>query len=207
MRLRAGAQKIAALVLLVCLTGCTGGQDAQTAAQALREAYQTLEAFAAAAEVTADYGTRAYQYTAQFSGDESEGEMTVLTPESIAGTGAAWADGQLSLEYDGVSLETGELSPDGLSPADAMPAVLAACQGGAVVECGWQSLDGAEEECLYLLLENPNQAGGESRVALWAEPEHWNLRRAEIFWEQRRVIALVFSDFTWSGDAPGEADS
>ncbi len=197
MRLQDGARRMTALALLLLLTGCSGAQRAQEAAQALREVYAAQEYCSATAEVTADYGARAYQYTAQFAGNETAGEMTVLAPASIAGTGAAWAEGQLWLEYEGISLETGALSPDGLSPADVMPALLAACRSALVAECAWQRAGGGEEDCLYLLLEPVAETGSLTRIAVWADAEDYALRRAELYQENRRVLALVFSEFVW----------
>ena len=146
------------------------------------------------AEVTADYGDRAYQYTVSCRGTAEEGSLTVIAPDSIAGTGTEWKDGQTRLDYDGISLETGPLSPDGLSPADALPVILSACQSGAILESGWTSW-GETEHCLYLLIQNPNTASQESKVALWADPETGSLLQAEILWEEHRVISFSFSEF------------
>ena len=114
--------------------------------------------------------------------------------DSIAGTGTEWKDGQTRLDYDGISLETGPLSPDGLSPADALPVILSACQSGAILESGWTSW-GETEHCLYLLIQNPNTASQESKVALWADPETGSLLQAEILWEEHRVISFSFTEF------------
>lgn len=194
MRLRKGALMILSLALL--LTGC-GAREASPdeEALALRTAYLSMTSFQATAEITADYGDRAYQYTAQCEGNAREGSLTVTAPESIAGTGTAWKDGETALDYEGISLETGQLSPDGLSPADALPVILAACQSGAIVESGWTAW-GEAENCLYLLVQNPNTDAEESRVAVWADPETGALLQAEILWEENRVIAFAFSQFT-----------
>ncbi|MCD8382823.1 MAG: hypothetical protein LUC30_07915 [Clostridiales bacterium] len=194
MRHNRGALMILPIVLL--LSGCgLLGQSTEAKAQALRAAYQAMAGFRAEAEITADYGDRAYAYTVTLSGDADEGTMTVTAPASIAGTGAAWSGGSASLEYEGISLETGPLSPDGLSPADAMPVILAACQSGSVVESGSPAW-GEDGESLYLLLQNPKTADGESRVAVWADPETYALRQADILWEENRVISVTFSSFT-----------
>ncbi|MGM9536822.1 MAG: hypothetical protein ACI3VN_00650 [Candidatus Onthomonas sp.] len=190
MRLRKGVLMTLSLALL--LSGCGPGEaKPEQEALKLRETYQNLTGFQAQAEVTADYGDRAYQYTIQCSGNAQVGSLTVIAPESIAGAGTAWADGKTSLDYEGISLETGQLSPDGLSPADALPVLLTACASGAVVESGWT--DWEEERCLYLLIQNPNAQ--ESQIALWANPETWALCQAEIRWEEQRVISFTFTDF------------
>ncbi|MCC8182101.1 MAG: hypothetical protein LIO45_03860 [Clostridiales bacterium] len=194
MRHSKGALMILPIVLL--LSGCgLLGQSTEAKAEELRTVYQTMISFQASAEIIADYGDRAYQYTVTLSGNASAGTMTVTSPESIAGTGTAWSDGSASLEYAGISLETGVLSPDGLSPADAMPVILAACQYGSVLESGRPAW-GEDGESLYLLLQNPKTADEESQVAIWADPETYALRHADILWGDDRVISVTFTDFT-----------
>jgi outer membrane lipoprotein-sorting protein len=182
------------LTLALLLTGCAGRQGSDKGAQQLRSHYQDMPAIQAQAEVSADYGDRAYQYTVTVQGSEEEGSLTVTAPESIAGTGTAWKDGQTVLDYDGISLETGQLSPDGLSPADAMPVILAACRSGAVAESGWTDW-GEGERCLYLLTQNPKSPEKDSTVALWVDPDTGRLLYAEILWQGKRVISFTFTDF------------
>lgn len=184
------------ILSLSLLTSCSfgGGVSAEEQALTLREIWLDMESFQAAADVTADYGDRAYQYQVTCSGNAEAGELLVVSPEAIAGTGTAWADGETVLEYDGVSLETGQLSPDGLSPADALPVILAACQSGAILEAGWEDW-GEEQQCLYLLTENPKTNAEESRIALWADPNSGALYQAEILWAGERVIQITFIDF------------
>ena len=192
MRLYKGVLMTLSLALL--LSGCGIGEaKPEQEALRLRETYQNLTGFQAQAEVTADYGDRAYQYTVRCAGNAQAGSLTVIAPESIAGAGAAWEDGKTALEYEGISLETGQLSPDGLSPADALPVILSACANGALTESGWADW-GEGEQSLYLLLQNP--AAQESQIAIWAAPETWALRQAEIRWEEQRVISFTFTDFT-----------
>ena len=153
-----------------------------------------MSSIQASGRITADYGERIYQYDITCTGNAEAGELTVVSPEAISGTGTAWAEGETLLEYEGVSLETGPLSPDGLSPADALPVILSACQSGVILESG---LEGGEDEeqILYLLTENPRTNAEESRVALWADPTDGRLLKAEIYWAGERVICLSFTDF------------
>ncbi len=203
MRLGDGARKTISLALLLCLTGCAAGeQKPDQAALNLRSAYLSMTNMQATAEVTADYGDRAYQYTVYCEGTAEAGALTVTAPDAIVGTGTEWKDGKTVLDYDGITLETGQLSPDGLSPADAMPVILSACQSGAIVESGWTSW-GEQEHCLYLLTQNPNTQSLESKVALWADAETGHLLQAEILWEENRVISFTFTDFNLE-TAPSE---
>lgn len=183
------------LALALLLTGCGAGETApEEAALALREAYHSLTSFQAQAQVVADYGQRAYQYMVACDGNATEGSLTVLEPESIAGAGTRWADGETVLDYEELTLETGQLSPDGLSPADALPVLLNACGSAELLESGWTDW-GEEGQSLYLLLQNPEEQ--ESTIALWADPETFALRQAELYWEAERIISFTFTDFTY----------
>lgn len=193
--MRRGKGVLMTMALALLLTGCGAGRTGpeETAAQ-FREVYRQQIPLTATAQVTADYGDRAYQYTVQCQGTSQTGRLTVVAPESIAGAGTRWEAGQTCLDYEELTLETGQLSPDGLSPADALPAILTSCAEGALLESGWAEGDGAEDD-LYLLLQNP--AAQESTVALWADPETYVLSQAQILWEEQQVIQFVFTDFQW----------
>lgn len=121
------------------------------------------------------------------------GAMTVTEPENIAGTVLTWTDGETELEYDGAELDTGALSGSGLSPADAMPAVLKACKSGAAVDCCSDTLD--EQEVLYATLDPGNQDG--CQIFCWFQPESYALSRAEIAQDGQVVITLSFTEFSF----------
>lgn len=198
MRLRKGVLMI--LPFLLLLSGCGVGEgNPDQAAIGLQETYRQLTAFQAQAQVTADYGDRAYQYTVLCQGNAQTGGLTVTEPESIAGAGTRWENGQTCLDYEELTLETGQLSPDGLSPADALPVLLDTCANGALLESGWVDW-GEAERCLYLLLQNPNAQ--KSTAALWADPETGAIYQAEMLWEEQRVIQFVFSEFVLETEQP-----
>ena len=176
------------------LTGCAGkGESSAGQMQAIQTAYGKLEGFTAQAEVTADYGQRVYGYSVDIKGDLTSGTMTVTEPENIAGTVLTWTDGKTELEYDGAVLDTGALSKSGLSPADAMPAVLTACRNGTVVDCCPDTLE--EQSVLYATLDAGNQDG--NQVACWFQPESYALSRAEVLQDGQVVITLSFTEFSF----------
>ena len=115
------------------LTGCTGGgSSARSKLEAAQSVYRTMSGCTAQAEITADYGQRVYGYTVDLTVQGGSGVMTVKQPENLAGTVLTWSDGETQLAFDGTELDTGTLSDSGLSPADAMPTILTACQGGEI---------------------------------------------------------------------------
>ena len=155
MRLKLGALMI---TLLLELSACGEGSESAGLDARFRQYYAALTSFTARAQVTADYGERVYQYELAMSGDLTQGSLEVLSPENIAGAGFSWAEGGGSMSYEGVSLETGALSEDGLSPADAMPMILETLATGRQISTGEQKLDG--EDTIYLELANPAYPGG-----------------------------------------------
>lgn len=179
------------LILSAALAGCAGPSSADAARQ-FQARYGADTVIRTRAEVTADYGERSYTYQVEAEGSRTEGRLTVTAPEAIAGTGTAWQDGRTALDFEGISLETGPLSPDGLSPADGIPALLTALETGAVAEQGWTDW-GEARHCLYLLLENP--AAGDSRIAVWGDPETGAVYHAEMLWREKRVLSFTFSDY------------
>ncbi|MBQ3090188.1 MAG: hypothetical protein IJD21_06500 [Oscillospiraceae bacterium] len=184
------------ITAMILLSGCSlGGSSVDELTDTFRDKWDRLEQQQSKVAILADYGDRAYRYEALTEGNEDTGRLTVTAPENIAGTGTAWQDGQTLLEYDGIWLETGTLSPDGLSPADSLSVIFDACRRGVVVEQGLT--DWAEEEqALYLLTENPRTNAEESRIALWSDPETGCLHQAEIYWGGERVIHITFSEMS-----------
>ena len=112
MRLRLGALM---MTLLLGLTACAGGQSASGLDAKYRSYYAALTGFSGRCTVTADYGTKVYEYELALAGDLTQGEAEVTAPENIAGVRFQWEDEDGALVYDGVTLETGELSPDNRS--------------------------------------------------------------------------------------------
>jgi len=185
-------------LLLLLLSGCGGGNETVSQDARLRQNYAGLTSFTGVARVTADYGDKVYQYDISVSGDLSSGTLEVLSPETIAGTGFSWSDGGGVMTYEEVSLETGTLSPDGLSPADAMPLVLNTLATGKQLAAGEETIDG--EKTLFLELANASYQEETSTVCVWLAQESGALRRAEITWEGNTVITYSFTEFSYTFD-------
>ena len=129
-------------LLLAACGGGSGGRGDEELALDIRAEYLGMAACAATAEITADYGQRVYEFTLDLQYTKGgETVLTVTAPEDIAGVTARLKDGAATLEYDGASLETGELDGQGLSPVSALPALLNAVQTGFIAEVGREDLD------------------------------------------------------------------
>lgn len=181
------------ILLLFVLTGC---KAAESPHERYRRDYRDLTAYSGEAEVTADYGDKVYQYQITLSGDDRGGEVQVTQPESIAGTGCRWKKGNCTATYEDITIATGHISGDGLSPADAMPVLLEALGSGREIAAEEQKLDG--KEVLFLELANPNHPEEVSRVQVWLDKANGALCRGEILWQDRTVITVDFDTFSYT---------
>ena len=157
----------------------------------------------AQAEITADYGQRVYGYTVDLTVQGGSGVMTVKEPENLAGTVLTWSDGETKLAFDGTELDTGALSDSGLSPADAMPTILTACQGGEIVDCCMEEQEGAQ--VLHGTLDLDGDQGGQ--IQCWFQPDSYGLLRAELSQDGVTVVTMQFSDFSFTFPEGGVEDS
>ena len=184
------------ILLLALLCACGGGNADNDLVLSLREGFQKMDAWSGEMELTADYGQRVYAYSVSFTGDREEGTtLTITAPEEAAGITAVAKEGQTWLDYDGVRLETGPLDPQGLSPMDALPALLTELETGTVAEVGTET-DG-DLSLLRLTLRDPEVTPGTGReTVLWFDKAQKTLLRAELRNDGATVVSCVFSSFT-----------
>ena len=186
------------------LTGCTGGgSSTKRKLEAAQSVYRTMSGCTAQAEITADYGQRVYGYTVDLTVQGGSGVMTVKEPENLAGTVLTWSDGETKLAFDGTELDTGALSDSGLSPADAMPTILTACQGGEIVDCCMEEQEGGQ--VLHGTLDLDGDQGGQ--IQCWFQPDSYGLLRAELSQDGVTVVTMQFSDFSFTFPEGGVEDS
>ena len=184
------------ILLLALLCACGGGNADNELVLSLREDVQNIDAWSGEMELTADYGQRVYAYSVSFTGSQEEGTtLTITAPEEAAGITAVAKEGQTWLDYDGVRLETGPLDPQGLSPMDALPALLTELETGTVAEVGTET-DG-DLSLLRLTLRDPEVTPGTGReTVFWFDKAQKTLLRAELRNDGATVVSCVFSSFT-----------
>lgn len=185
------------ILLLLVLSAC-GSKTASEDALALRfrTDYLAMQSCEGKVNMVSDYGQRVYNYTLSFNwAKEGDMVLTLEQPEALSGITARITQGETSLEFNGASLETGPLSPDGLSPIDSLPATLDYIMNGYIAECGKESL--GEVSCLRLSFRNPEQAAGEGEEAvLWLDEETGNLVQSEMMSQGTTVVRCQFTAFT-----------
>lgn len=153
-----------------------------------RQSVTVAEKISATAELTADYGGTAQDYTLSLTCDGRETAVEILQPELLAGVRATAARGQTSVSYDGVMLGTGPLDEEGLTPASALPVILDAMASG-YVELLW-----AEGGYLTARL----YTGENSVCTLWLNEQTLTPASAEIASDGRTVIRCSFSNWEMS---------
>lgn len=195
MRARKLCTPMIALACAFSLCGCVGEQADNELALALRSDFLSMDGCSGAMTVTADYGKRVYTYGVEFTSNQKDGmTLTVTTPEEIAGIKAHIAAGETFLEFDGIQLETGPLNPDGLSPLDALPAILTAVQSGYLAETN--SEREGERDTLRLCCRDPEKEPGEGlETVLWFDKEQKTLLRGELRQDGASILQCEFSSF------------
>lgn len=138
---------LALMITLSCMifSSCRGaGGKRQDLALQIRAGFLQAEKLALTAFITADYGDRVYDFTFSYSGNADEGEIEITSPESIAGVKAKVSVSGGTLEYDGAVLDTGAVTQDGLSPAEAIPVLISQWQTGYISGCNFEKLGDSE---------------------------------------------------------------
>ena len=186
---------ICVLMTTLLLAGCGqgGGNEAEELALTIRGEHLAMNGCAARAAVTADYGQRVYRYEMAVSVTGEETLLTLSAPETVAGLTARITGEENLLEFDGVSVETGPLDDNGLTPVSAVPALLEAAKTGYITACA------LEEDGTVLRVDCGDPAGSPgtgAETALWFDVSTHALTRGEISSDGFRVILCEFSDFT-----------
>ncbi len=182
-------------LLLSACAGGAGGSEAEELALQIRGEYLAMGSCAGQAAITADYGQRVYQYELAVAVDGEEITLTLSAPDTVAGITARVAGEDGQLEYDGLSVETGPLDPEGLSPVSAVPALLEGARSGYILSCS------LEEEGALLRVDcgDPEGTPGSGReVSLWFDASTHALSRGEISVDGFRAILCEFTDFSMS---------
>lgn len=186
---------ICVLMTTLLLAGCgrRGGNEGEELALTIRGEYLAMDGCAARAAVTADYGQRVYRYEMAVAVSGGETLLTLSAPETVAGLTARVSGEENLLEFDGLSVETGPLDGDGLTPVSAVPALLEAARSGYITACA------LEEDGTVLRVDCGDPAGSPgtgTETALWFDAATHALTRGEISTDGFRVILCEFSEFT-----------
>ena len=156
-----------------------------------------MTACTASMDVTADYGEQVYRYGMGLTWEKDAQTVLTLTyPEEVAGVTVRIEAGETALEFDGARIETGALSPDGLSPVDSVPALLDWVKEGFIAECAEETLgEGADSAGL---LPGPDAAAGTgTEASVWFDTATHGLVRGGSPWTGPRLSSARSPTFRW----------
>ena len=170
----------------------------------MRADYLAAGSCSGTAEVAADYGQRVYEFGLDFSwAQDGETVLTLTAPEDLAGLTARVEQGRSRLEFDGITLDTGELTGEGLTPLELVPALMEWTRTGFMAQCVYENLD--EVPALRVQFRDPDmQAGTGTECAAWFARTSHALLRAELFWNGELVLSGKFTNFTLGVDGNGD---
>ena len=191
---RSGVMCVLMMTLLLSACGGTGGNGPQEQALTIRGEYLAAKGCGARLNVTADYGQRVYTYTVDVTSTAEELVLSVVAPKEVAGVTAHLVGGDSRLEYDAAVLETGPLALDGLTPLDAVPALLETARSGFMDSCAVELL--GEQETLRVAYLDPDIPAGQGRQTnLWFDAQTHAMLQGEILMDGYRVILCEFEQF------------
>ena len=182
-------------MMLLLLTGCGGGQEGKTGAEALavaiRGEYMAMTAYSLQAQVNADYGQRVYDFTLSVTSAGEETTVVIREPEMLAGVTARMDGDEGTLEYEDLSLETGFLDGESLSPVSALPTLVEGARTQYIDRC--TLADGV----LEVHCTDPEEDAGTGReMTLYFDAQTHALTGGEISQDGRRVITCEITEFT-----------
>ncbi len=183
-------KKVMIILLSLCmLLGCSGGQAEESRAMQLRSKLLGSSGCSFDATVTADYGQKTYTFAmgCQF---DAHGNLSfaVKEPQTIAGiSGTVDASGG-KLTFDGSALAFPLLADGQASPISAPWLLYKALVGG------YLKFYTQEAELLHLTIDDSYQDDA-MQLDIWLSPDNQPVR-AEILYENRRILTLTIESFT-----------
>jgi hypothetical protein len=190
--IKSGALKITLLTITLILCGslfaCGGPKNGgRELALDIRAGLLKASGLDMTAEVTADYGDRVYQFIFTYAGNAGEGTLTLTAPENVAGLKMRVSVSTGAISYDGAELDTGKLTGDGLSPAEAVPVLINQWQSGYISGCNLEKLGAADTVAVTTDVTETVKA------RTWFDVKTHLPLRSELSENGRMVIACTFS--------------
>ena len=134
------------LLFFCLLLSACGAKAAENQYKSFSQALSAREDLSFTARLRAEYEDRSVEFTLGYTQEADGCTVTVLEPALIAGIQAHLSPEGASLEFDGISVDTGALDAYGLTPLSALP-VLAETLKSGHLESVWE-----EDGLLFLQL-------------------------------------------------------
>lgn len=182
--------KLLALMIPICLLlgSCSSKQTVEEKAMELQAEYAAWEKLTITADISADYGDSVYDFKLQYTGNETEGTVCVLSPTELAGLTAELTKENSYLVYDGAELSLSELTTDGLSPMDCLPMMIGQWAGGYISGAETEAADGIDALAVTYAVSD------DVSLKTWFEYGNNLPVKAEIYFKDSMVIYCEFEN-------------
>lgn len=184
------------MMSLFLLAGCAGSgeQETQTGeelALTLQGEFSRMTACTGRFALTADYGERTFEYVIDATYDQvTGGTLTIVEPELIRGVAANIRAGETALVYDGMSLETGLLTDEGVSPMEALPTFWKQVAQGYIA-----AVEESKGKLTVTYRPDGQTPGAGLEATVVFDTESHKPTGGELFWDGSRVVEVQVRDF------------
>ena len=193
-------------MLMLLLTACGGGGEKDVAAS-LQQQYAAVSAATLEADVTCHYEGEERTYTLLCAYTPEKSNITVLSPENLAGISATLEGETLTLSYDDISLDAGSYSAASISPVAALPKLMAAAATGYLTEQSEETV--SDRPCLRLAFVLSEDE--ETLYTTWFDQETLLPLQSEISADGAVVFEVSWKRFeiteTGEGESAAQEDS
>ena len=129
------------ILLALLLVGC--GEKTQSRAEEWQQRYAQMQGYEALVEVSVPREDETLHYTLSLEKSGDSVRAAVIEPEELTGIAATLTGDALTLEYDGMVLDAGTLSPR-VSALNCVPLVLDGFSRAYLDSVGSETLDGKD---------------------------------------------------------------
>lgn len=129
------------ILLALLLAGC--GEKTQSCAEEWQQRYAQMQGYEALVEVSVPREDETLHYTLSLEKSGDSVRAAVIEPEELTGIAATLTGDALTLEYDGMALDAGTLSPR-VSALNCVPLVLDGFSRAYLDSVGSETLDGKD---------------------------------------------------------------
>lgn len=187
-------------MLMLLLTACGGGGEKDVAAS-LQQQYAAVSAATLEADVTCHYEGEERTYTLLCAYTPEKSNITVLSPENLAGISATLEGETLTLSYDDISLDAGSYSAASISPVAALPKLMAAAATGYLTEQSEETV--SDRPCLRLAFDLSEDE--ETLYTTWFDQETLLPLQSEISADGAVVFEVSWKRFEITETSEGES--
>ena len=184
-------KKLAVVLCVLLLAGCTGKRGELDRAMALRAGLLGSLGYSFDADITADYGDKLHTFSMHCTGDnDGNVEFTVTEPETLSGITGRVSSGEGELTFDQVALSFDLLADGQVSPVSGPWILMKTLMGGYLTDCV------REGELLHLGIDDSYEEDA-LRLDIWLDAQDLPVR-AEICYGGRRIVTMAVGNFVIS---------